>query len=105
MGWGVTPVVEFYGIHHPICPQIIRHVGAHPEADDRLVALASIHCGWQIESDQGESGLAVDGIFKSDDMLVALGASLKLEAAVDAKILVIDLHVSMIPAVVAGQPF
>jgi hypothetical protein len=21
MGWGEIPVVEFYGIHHPICPQ------------------------------------------------------------------------------------
>ena len=70
-----------------------------------LVGFASVYSGRQIESDESESSFAIEGIFKSDDVLVALGASLELEASMDAKILVIDFHVSMISAVAAVQPF
>ena len=101
----MIPVVEFYGIRHPIARETWRATGPASESMIGLVALVSIRSGRQIESDQCESRLPVAGILKSDDVLVALGASLELQASVAAKVLVIDLHVAVISAIVAVQSF
>ena len=105
MGWGVIPVLEFYGITPSICPQIISSP-IRRFSRRRQTSLTCFHPRQPADRErQGRIESFLQGIFKSDDVLVALGASLELEAPVDTKILIIDLHVSMIPAVAAGQPF
>jgi hypothetical protein len=71
----------------------------------RLIALATVNARRQIEGHQRESSSPIERIFKSDNVLVALRTGLELKASVDTKVLVVDLHVPMIAAIAAGQPF
>ena len=92
---------------HPDCPQmmLVYRCNAILTGRERLVSLASIHGSRKVERNESKSSLAIHGIFEAEDVLMAFGARLELEAPVDAHIVVVDFHVSMIPVVAAVQPF
>jgi len=71
MRWGEIPVLEFYGIKHTDCPEIISSERATEVPDHGpLVGFFAICANGQVERDKSKTGLAICGIFEAEDVLM-----------------------------------